>query len=209
MGKIITDLRDGIQSLKVLWLTILEQKTVTFDRWSDQTQQLLLETWNSRTVQNAHESVQLAWEQFVDLCLQIKCSYREYDFNVFVDALQSKLIYLTGNSLNRSHLYFGFAGLFVGSGIGFLIGFNIKPSAIAVTHMKAISATSYNGIESITLLQDIVTPKITKPNQIMIMVKAASIDPMDILVATGYGSFIRKFLIKYTRNVSVIFISFL
>jgi len=44
-------------------------------------------------------------------------------------------------------LYIGFAGLFVGSGIGFLIGFNIKPSAVIVTHMKAISATSYNGVE--------------------------------------------------------------
>jgi len=41
------------------------------------------------------------------------------------------------------------------------------------------------------------------PNQIMIMVKAASVDPIDILVAKGYGSFIRKFLIKYTRTVSI------
>lgn len=87
--------------LQALWLTILEQKIVAFDRWSDQTQQLILETWNSRTVQNVHESVQLAWEQFIDLCLQFKCSYQEYDLNVFVDALQSKLIYLTGNSCKK------------------------------------------------------------------------------------------------------------
>jgi len=38
----------------------------------------------------------------------------------------------------------------VGSGVGFLIGINIKPSAITVTHMKAASATSYNGTEVIS-----------------------------------------------------------
>jgi len=52
--------------------------------------------------------------------------------------------------VNRSHVYIGFAGLFVGSGVGFLIGINIKPSAITVTHMKAASATSYNGTEVIS-----------------------------------------------------------
>jgi len=35
------------------------------------------------------------------------------------------------------------------------------------------------------------------------MVRAAALDPMDVLVASGYGSFIRKFLIKYTLRVSM------
>lgn len=51
--------------------------------------------------------------------------------------------------VNRSHVYIGFAGLFVGSGVGFLIGINVKPSAITVTHMKAASATNYNGTDVI------------------------------------------------------------
>lgn len=48
------------------------------------------------------------------------------------------------------------------------------------------------------------TPEITEPNHVMIMVKAAALDPMDVYIATGYGSFIRKFLIKHTLNVSEI-----
>lgn len=51
--------------------------------------------------------------------------------------------------VNRSHVYIGFAGLFLGSGVGFLIGISIKPSAISVTHMKAASAINYNGTEVI------------------------------------------------------------
>ncbi|XP_050438086.1 reticulon-4-interacting protein 1, mitochondrial-like isoform X2 [Adelges cooleyi] len=128
---------------------------------------------------------------------------QQYDLNFIIDTLQSKIICLTGYNLNRTHIYIGCAGLFVGSGVGFLIGINVKPSAITVTHMKAASATSYNGIEGITLLEDVVTPEIIKPNQVMIMVRAAAIDPLDVLVASGYGSFLRKFLIKQTLHKSL------
>lgn len=51
-------------------------------------------------------------------------------------------------------------------------------------------------------MEDIVTPAITESNQVMIMVRAAALDPMDILIASGYGSFIRQFLIKHTMHVS-------
>lgn len=54
-------------------------------------------------------------------------------------------------------------------------------------------------LQSITLLEDVVTPEITEPNQVMIMVRAAAIDPMDVLISSGYGSFIRRFLIKTLR----------
>lgn len=36
----------------------------------------------------------------------------------------------------------------------------------------------------------------------MIMVRAAALDPMDILIASGYGSYIRKFLMRHTLRVS-------
>lgn len=65
---------------------------------SDQTHQLLLETWNSRSIQNAHESVHLVWEQFIDSWIQTKFSLQQYDLNFVIDAIQSKIIYLTGNN---------------------------------------------------------------------------------------------------------------
>lgn len=51
-------------------------------------------------------------------------------------------------------------------------------------------------------MEDVVTPAITESNQVMIMVRAAALDPMDILIASGYGSFIRKFVINHTLHVS-------
>lgn len=81
-----------------MWTTALENGTIVFDRWSDQTHQLLFEAWNSTSIRNAHESVQLAWEQLILTWLQTKGSLQQYDFNFFIDALQSKIIYLTGNS---------------------------------------------------------------------------------------------------------------
>jgi len=78
--------------------TALENGTIAFDRWSDQMHQLVLETWNSRSIQNIHEGIHLGWEQFIEAWLQTKSSLQQYDFSVVVDALQSKIIYLTGNS---------------------------------------------------------------------------------------------------------------
>jgi len=39
----------------------------------------------------------------------------------------------------------------------------------------------------------------------MIMVRAAALDPMDLLIASGYGAFIRKFIIKHSLKVSEYF----
>lgn len=81
-----------------MWTTALENGTIVIDRWSDQTHQLVLETWNYRSIQNAQEGLHLAWEHIIEAWLQTKCSFQKYDLNFIVDALQSKIIYLTGNS---------------------------------------------------------------------------------------------------------------
>lgn len=49
-------------------------------------------------MQGAQESIHLAWEQLIETWLQTKCSLQQYDLNFVIDALQSKIIYLTGNS---------------------------------------------------------------------------------------------------------------
>lgn len=61
--------------------------------------------------------------------------------------------------------------------------------------------SNFKIFQSITLLEDVVMPEITESNQVKVTVRAAAIDQMDILIASGYGSFIRKFLIKNTLHV--------
>lgn len=83
---------------QVFWTTALENGIVTFDRWSDQTHEFVLEAWNSSSIQNAHESMHIVWEQLIEKWLQTKFTLQQYDLNFVVDALQSKIIYLTGNN---------------------------------------------------------------------------------------------------------------
>lgn len=61
--------------------------------------------------------------------------------------------------------------------------------------------SNFEIFQSITLLEDVVMPEITESNQVKVTVRAAAIDQMDILIASGYGSFIRKFLIQHTLHV--------
>lgn len=57
-----------------------------------------MEAWNSNSIQNAHASMHILWEQIIEKWLQTKFTLQQYDLNFVVDALQSKIIYLTGNS---------------------------------------------------------------------------------------------------------------
>lgn len=84
--------------MQAFWTTVLENGTIVFDRWSLQSHEFISEAWHSRSIQNAHESALIALEQLIETWLQAKCTLQNYNWDFFIDALQSKIIYLTGNS---------------------------------------------------------------------------------------------------------------
>ena len=46
---------------------------------------------------------------------------------------------------------------------------------------------NYKGLESISLRSDIIVPKISDPNQVLVRVHAASVDAADVSILSGYG----------------------
>ncbi|KAG7163860.1 Reticulon-4-interacting protein 1-like 2 [Homarus americanus] len=54
--------------------------------------------------------------------------------------------------------------------------------------------------QAIGVVEDVVAPRIIEPYQVLIQVKAAGIDYLDIKVAEGYGRVMRKQLNKYNPN---------
>ena len=52
-------------------------------------------------------------------------------------------------------------------------------------------------LKSIGIVEDVVAPRITEPHQVLVQVKAAGIDYLDIKVSEGYGRVLRKQLNKY------------
>lgn len=102
--------------------------------------------------------------------------------------------------LTHSHLYVGGVCFVFGGVVGIAVGIKLKSSVVAPQKMRAIVANSYRGIEAISVVEDVLAPKIVEPNQVLIQVKAAGIDYMDIKISEGYGRVLRKQLNKYNPN---------
>lgn len=109
------------------------------------------------------------------------------------------LIFLL-TEVTRTHIYFGGVCFIVGGFVGLAVGLRLRSCIVAPQRMRAVVANSYRGIEAIGIVEDVVAPRITEPNQVLVQVKAAGIDYLDIKIAEGYGRVLRKQLNKYNPN---------
>lgn len=100
------------------------------------------------------------------------------------------------STVDQSHIYFLLAGI----AIGFIIGIQIKQNVKPVTRMRALVCNSYKGApESISMIDDMVAPSSCGAEDVLIQVKAASIDPIDIKITFGYGKVIRSQYHQYNK----------
>ncbi|XP_069157802.1 reticulon-4-interacting protein 1 homolog, mitochondrial isoform X2 [Procambarus clarkii] len=113
----------------------------------------------------------------------------------------SKFLIFFLTEVTRTHIYFGGACFFAGSLCGILLGMRLQSSIVAPQRMRAVVANSYRGLEAIGVVEDVIAPRIVEPHQVLIQVKAAGIDYLDIKVAEGYGRVLRRQLNKYNPNV--------
>lgn len=121
-------------------------------------------------------------------------------FESVLDYIQQKLYHLQSmlsfqiiqkylSAVDQSHIYFLLSGI----AIGFIIGIQIKQNVKPLTRMRALVCNSYAGApESIAMIDDMVAPNSCGAEDVMIQVKASSIDPIDIKITFGYGKVIRS-----------------
>lgn len=108
------------------------------------------------------------------------------------------IVFIT--EVTRTHIYFGGVCFCLGGIFGILLGMRLRSSLVAPQRMRAVVINSYRGIEAIGVVEDIVAPRIVDPHQVLVQVKAAGIDYLDIRVAQGYGRVLRRQLNKYNPN---------
>ncbi|XP_073987598.1 NAD(P)H oxidoreductase RTN4IP1, mitochondrial-like isoform X1 [Rhodnius prolixus] len=105
-----------------------------------------------------------------------------------------------GHDMNRSTLYACCFGFTVGSSLGLVIGICLQTPRQPNVLMKAIAATAFTGIDSITLLEDAFVPKLYKPTQLLIEVKCATLDPIDVKISCGLARTLRGIVNIYNYN---------
>lgn len=119
----------------------------------------------------------------------------EDKFNVLKTSLSYRAIQHFLSSVDQTHIYLFVSGIF----IGFLIGIQFKQNLKPLTKMRALVCNSYKGGESISMTDDVIAPNSCGAEEVLIQVKASSIDPMDIKITLGYGKVIRSQYHHYNK----------
>lgn len=95
-----------------------------------------------------------------------------------------------------------------GAAVGFFFGFRIgivsgraKKYISSKQFMRAAALNSYDGVSAVSL-QNVEVPSIVKESEVQIEVRAASLDPVDLKVANGFGRGLRDLVNRYNPNVS-------
>uniref|UniRef100_A0A8D8TUU6 Reticulon-4-interacting protein 1 homolog, mitochondrial n=1 Tax=Cacopsylla melanoneura TaxID=428564 RepID=A0A8D8TUU6_9HEMI len=107
--------------------------------------------------------------------------------------------FVLADTFNRTNAISATLGLVFGTGIGLVIGLCMQYPCAPVSSMKAIGCMNLSGIEDITL-DDTLVPCILYSDQILVKVYAGSIDAVDIRIASGYASTLRRLLTKHNHN---------
>ncbi|KAI5726890.1 hypothetical protein M8J76_010469 [Diaphorina citri] len=107
--------------------------------------------------------------------------------------------FVLADTFNRTNAISATLGLVCGTGIGLVIGLCLQYSCAPVSSMKAIGCMNMSGIEDITL-DDTAVPSILYSDQILVKVFAGSIDAVDIRIASGYASTLRRLLTRQSHN---------
>ena len=115
--------------------------------------------------------------------------------NIILDAYRKCLPYLakiSENSLLAGGLSFGL-GVILSYWIFSIYFNNYYKSVMKKRTMSGVTANyQYGGIESLNLRSDLIVPRITRPNQVLVRVHAASVDVTDISILSGLGKTERK-----------------
>nr|CAD7575165.1 unnamed protein product [Timema californicum] len=101
-------------------------------------------------------------------------------------------------TVSRTGLYFGGLGFLFGGLFGVMLGLSWYRPPPPTQRMRAVVCTGYYGPDSLATVDDLPVPTISSPDQILVQVKAASVDTVDSKICCGYGRVLRKQLYAHS-----------
>jgi len=134
--------------------------------------------------------LQWHWTWFLENCESIR---QHLHHCVSINCLElyllvNRTIEFFERRVDQTHIYFCLSGIV----IGFLIGIRYNQNTKTQPRMRALVCNSYNGVESITMSEEILVPQVCGNEEVIVQIKAASIDDMDLKISSGYGKVIRR-----------------
>ncbi|XP_017877373.1 reticulon-4-interacting protein 1 homolog, mitochondrial-like isoform X2 [Ceratina calcarata] len=120
--------------------------------------------------------------------------YQYYSAHFNIIGLYSQVKDVLDDEVARREFAFCLAGLIVGIVIGYYAGITWGQMSNHVYSIKAIVCHHYIGIKGVDLTDDAEMPMIQKSNEILVQVKAASLNIVDTKICYGYSKIYRRLL---------------
>ncbi|KDR22258.1 reticulon-4-interacting protein 1 homolog, mitochondrial-like isoform X2 [Zootermopsis nevadensis] len=167
--------------------------------YSEQMNTYAVDVWSGLRCVQIWENIQHAWQWLLEFSREMK----RLSLHILnPQQMYNQLLQFLGAEISWTNMYFGCVGFVLGGVLGVAVGFSWQRNQPNVQRMKAVVCNSYKGFDALMMIEDAPVPVITMPDEVLVQVKAASVDLVDIKICSGYGRVLRKQLNQYNHNVT-------
>ncbi|XP_003705322.1 NAD(P)H oxidoreductase RTN4IP1, mitochondrial isoform X1 [Megachile rotundata] len=192
MDEIWFHLSNQFEALQIQSSLVVQQGQQWITAWLAQVHQFFYQLSNKQNMQNVTDIIQHIFTWLEKAWRRLQFQY--YNVHFSVTEFYRQIEYLCYNEVSRRELAFCLAGIIVGALIGYYYGITWGYVSHHMHNIKAIICHHYIGIEGVCMIDDAEMPMIQRSNELLIQVKAASVNVVDTKICYGYSKIYRKLL---------------
>ncbi|XP_060536624.1 uncharacterized protein LOC132708352 isoform X2 [Cylas formicarius] len=164
-----------------------------------QSRALIYQVWNSTKI----EHMRLNMRELLNYLLAAAHDFKEKA----VDVADPKRLYMflkafVGGRWSKREISLVCIGFLFGGLVGLTIGLSVRRKESTIRYMEAVQLNQYLGIESVAVVEDAIAPHECGDYDVLIDVKAASVQIIDAEICKGYGKTLRKILRRIFKQSS-------
>lgn len=197
MDEIWFHLSNQFETFQIQTSLLVQQGQQWIITWFAEARQVFYKLYNNQNIQNIKEIVQHLFIWIEKTWEHLQFQYYNIHFNITGFYRQIKTFY--NNEVSNRELAFCLAGLVVGTLLGYYIRITWEHVPRHMHHIKAIICHHYIGIEGVSMIDDAEMPMIERSNELLVQVKAASVNVVDTKICNGYSKIYRR-LLNYGKH---------
>ncbi|KFB47870.1 AGAP011189-PA-like protein [Anopheles sinensis] len=164
-------------------------------QYSDEGRNLAMRALNEANSE-AGTALRSAWTNFIQLVQRLKTTAREV---LDPTVLYEELRIFFRDEIARNNAFAILIGLGFGTTGGFMLGMWLARPHLPTPIMKSIASTSFRDPDNVVVCQTAV-PQFQSSSDILVRVRAASLNRIDRRIAFGYGRTLRRMIRAYNST---------
>lgn len=186
-----------LESMQVQAEIVASKTKDLLGTYSLQSKALLMQTWNSGKVEQFKTNVL----QLINFLVETSKNFKTQIINI----ADPKHIWILltqkiGGKWTTKETTLACAGFLVGSIVGVAIGLAIRKKEPIIRYMQAIWIEHYQGPESVTVVENAEAPYECGDYDVLVNVKAGSVQIIDSQICWGYGKTLRYILRRILKE---------